>query len=96
MPDTPQNSATVAMEPRPQHELSTRQIKAARALIGWSQENLTAAAGVSLATLKRLEAVDGSLGGSPDTRAKLIAALSRAGVVFIDEDDQGAGVRLRK
>jgi len=101
MPGTPRTFAPVVLErrlyrPVSIRQVSTRQIKAARALVGWSQENLTAAAGVSLPTLKRVEAVDGPLGGSADTRAKLIAALSRAGVIFIDENDQGAGVRLRK
>jgi len=95
MPGTPQKSATVALSGQPHRDLSTRQLKAARALVGWSQENLTAAAGVSLPTLKRLEAIDGVLGGSPDTRAKLISALSQAGIIFIDGDGQGAGVRLR-
>jgi len=79
----------------PVQNVSNRQIKAARALIGWSQEHLTAASGVSLPTVKRLESADGLLGGRPGTRDRLIAALASAGIVFIDEDGQGAGVRLR-
>jgi hypothetical protein len=75
--------------------VSNRQIKAARALVGWSQEHLTAASGVSLPTVKRLESADGLLGGRQSTRDRLIAALASAGIVFIDEDDLGAGVRLR-
>jgi hypothetical protein len=75
--------------------VSNRQIKAARALVGWSQEHLTAASGVSLPTVKRLESTDGLLGGRPATRDRLIAALASAGIVFIDEDDLGPGVRLR-
>jgi transcriptional regulator with XRE-family HTH domain len=75
--------------------VSNRQIKAARALVGWSQEHLTAASGVSLPTVKRLESCDGLLGGRQATRDRLIAALRQAGIIFIDEDDQGAGVRLR-
>jgi len=75
--------------------VSNRQIKAARALVGWSQEHLTAASGVSLPTVKRLESTDGLLGGRQVTRDRLIAALARAGIIFIDEDDLGPGVRLR-
>lgn len=75
--------------------VSNRQIKAARALVGWSQEHLTAASGVSLPTVKRLESADGLLGGRPGTRDRLIAALASAGIIFIDEDGQGPGVRLR-
>ena len=75
--------------------VSNRQIKAARALIGWSQEHLTAASGVSLPTIKRLESTDGLLGGRQGTRDRLIDALAKAGIIFIDEDNEGAGVRLR-
>jgi predicted transcriptional regulator len=75
--------------------VSNRQIKAARALVGWSQEHLTAASGVSLPTIKRLESVDGLLGGRQGTRERLIDALARAGIIFIAEDDEGPGVRLR-
>ena len=42
-------------------------MKAARALSGWSQENLAARAGVSLPTVKRLEAVRGVLGVRTET-----------------------------
>jgi len=75
--------------------VSNRQIKAARALIGWSQENLTAASGVSLPTIKRLESAEGLLGGRQGTRDRLIDALAKAGIIFIDEGDEGVGVRLR-
>jgi len=79
----------------PMPNVSNRQLKAARALVGWSQEHLTAASGVSLPTVKRLESVDGLLGGRPGTRERLIEALAKAGIIFIHEDDQGPGVRLR-
>jgi transcriptional regulator with XRE-family HTH domain len=76
-------------------KVSVRQIKAARALLGWSQDQLAAAANVSIPTIKRLEANDGLLGGRADTGAKIEAALKRAGVEFIDENGGGPGVRLR-
>ena len=75
--------------------VSNRQIKAARALVGWSQEHLTAASGVSLPTVKRLESANGLLGGRQVTRDRLIAALARAGIIFIDDEALGPGVRLR-
>jgi transcriptional regulator with XRE-family HTH domain len=77
-------------------KVSIKQMKAARALLGWSQEQLAQVAGVSVPTVKRLEAVDGDLGGRPDTAAKLQAALETAGIQFIQENGGGAGVRLRK
>ena len=77
-------------------KVSIRQIKAARALLGWSQEHLSMAARVSVPTIKRLEAEEGWLGGRSETRLKLRAALERAGIIFIDENGEGPGVRLRK
>jgi transcriptional regulator with XRE-family HTH domain len=77
-------------------KVSIRQIKAARALLAWSQEELAAAAKVSVPTIKRLEAQDGPLGGRSDTGGKIRSALEAAGVDFIDENGGGPGVRLRK
>ena len=77
-------------------KVSIRQIKAARALLAWSQEQLAEAADVSIPTIKRLEANDGPLGGRSGTGGKIQTALERAGVEFIDENGGGPGVRLRK
>jgi predicted transcriptional regulator len=77
-------------------KVSIRQIKAARALLGWSQEDLAAASDVSIPTIKRLEASDGPIGGRSSTAANLISAIETAGVEFIDENGGGPGVRLRK
>lgn len=51
---------------------------------------------MSLPTLKRLEAQDGAIGGRESTGERIVAALTRAGVIFIDENGEGPGVRLRK
>lgn len=77
-------------------KVSIRQVKAARALLGWSQQHLASAADVSVPTVKRLEAADGPLGGRLETTKKLRAALEKAGVEFIDENGGGPGVRLSK
>jgi transcriptional regulator with XRE-family HTH domain len=77
-------------------KVSIRQIKAARALLGWSQEQLASAANVSIPTIKRLEAHDGPLGGRTDTGEKIEVALEKAGIEFIEENGGGPGVRLRK
>jgi transcriptional regulator with XRE-family HTH domain len=77
-------------------KVSIRQIKAARALLDWSQEQLAAAAKISVPTIKRLEAKDGPLGGRSDTGKKIGTALQGAGIEFIDENGGGAGVRLRR
>lgn len=76
--------------------ISTRQVKAARALLAWSQADLAKASQVSEPTIARLESQDGELGGRADTAAKIVAALEVAGVEFIAENGGGPGVRLRK
>ena len=73
-----------------------RQIKAARALLGWSQSDLAQKSGVSEPTVARLESAIGPLGGRAQTGARIVAALETAGVDFIDENGGGAGVRLRR
>ena len=76
--------------------VTTRQIKAARALLGWSQSDLAEKSGVSEPTVARLESVDGELGGRELTIEKIRAAIEAAGVTFIEADGGGPGVRLRK
>jgi transcriptional regulator with XRE-family HTH domain len=70
-------------------------MKAARALLGWSQSDLARESGVSEATVKRLEAAEGEIGGRTGTGEKLRNTLEAAGVEFIPENGEGAGVRLR-
>jgi transcriptional regulator with XRE-family HTH domain len=74
-------------------KVSIRQIKAARALLAWSQDELAEKSGVSSPTVKRLEASDGPLGGRAGTAAKLIRALEASGVEFTNGGQPG--VRLK-
>lgn len=76
--------------------ISNRQVKAARALLGWSQADLARASGVSEPTVKRLECREGLLGGRADTGDKIVNALEQAGIAIVEENGQGPGVRLRK
>lgn len=59
-----------------------------------NRSDLAAMAGVSVPTVKRLEAADGLLGGREDTGTKLRGALERAGIEFTN--GKHSGVRLRK
>jgi transcriptional regulator with XRE-family HTH domain len=63
-------------------------------MLDWPQERLAEASGVSLPTVRRLEAADGSLGGRKDTAEKIVSALEAAGVEFTNGDQPG--VKLRK
>jgi transcriptional regulator with XRE-family HTH domain len=76
--------------------VTTRQIKAARALLGWSQADLAQRSGVSEPTIARLEAADGELGGREGTTKKIRNAIEIAGIEFIHDNGGGPGVRLRK
>tara|TARA_Y100000815_G_C13305419_1_gene486252 strand:- start:767 stop:1012 length:246 start_codon:yes stop_codon:yes gene_type:complete len=76
-------------------KVSIRQVKAARALLGWSQADLAREAQISEPTVKRLEAQDGDLGGRASTVDAIRGALEAGGVEFIPENGGGAGVRLR-
>jgi transcriptional regulator with XRE-family HTH domain len=76
--------------------MNKSQLRAARALLSWSQERLAEVSGVSVPTIKRLEPGDGPLETRVETMAKLQRALEAAGVEFIPENGGGTGVRLRK
>jgi predicted transcriptional regulator len=73
--------------------ITPRQIRAARALLGWSQQQLADRAIVSLNAVTRLEK------GKVDSRASTITAiektLSKAGVEFLPAGERGEGVRMK-
>lgn len=80
--------------------LTAAQLKAARALVGMEQRALAEASGVSLPTIQRMEASNGTVRGVIDSLTKVMAALEAAGVEFINDGASssggGRGVRLRK
>jgi transcriptional regulator with XRE-family HTH domain len=65
-------------------------------LLGWSQERLAEASGVSLPTIKRLEPGDGQLATKVETIEKLQRALEAAGVEFISSARGDGVVKLKK
>jgi transcriptional regulator with XRE-family HTH domain len=68
--------------------ISVRQIKVARALLGWSREDMARHSGVSYRTIARLESTDGEGGGRKGTADKIVAAITAAGVEFTNEMSQ--------
>lgn len=76
--------------------VSGRQIAAARALIGLGQEDLARAASISAPTLRRMEASEGPAAGLANNVSAVRRELEAAGVIFVDENGEGPGVRLRK
>jgi len=77
--------------------LEPAQIRAARALLGWRQEDLSKASGVGTATIHRIEKSNGPITGYVSTIVRIQAAFEQAGVLFIDHDETaGIGLRLTK
>lgn len=72
--------------------IQSSQIRAARALLGWSQEDLSQKAKVSLGTVIRMESFAGAVQARAETLQVVIAVLERAGIEFLEE---GHGVRWR-
>jgi len=82
------------MRQDPMPSLTGAQIRAARALLGWSATDLSQRSAVSLRTIQRAELAETLM-----TMANQLAvrrALEAAGVEFIDENGGGPGVRLRQ
>ena len=75
--------------------ITVAQLRAARGLVGWSQARLADASGLALSTIKRMEGSDGLLRGNAGNVWKIQQALEEAGVIFIDADEEGPGVRLK-
>lgn len=75
--------------------INAAQMRAGRALLDWSQNELAEASGVSLPTIKRMERV-GPGRSAADTVAAVQKALEAGGLAFIPENGGGAGVRLAK
>jgi predicted transcriptional regulator len=77
--------------------ITNRQIRAGRALLGWSQMILASRADVAPITVKRLEASEDGFQAQFSTVAKVKAALEDAGVVFLaDDGEHRHGVGLRE
>jgi transcriptional regulator with XRE-family HTH domain len=77
--------------------LRSAQIRAARALLGWRQEDLSKASGVGTATIYRIEKSDETITGYASTLVRIQAAFERAGLEFIEKDDIGGyGLRFSK
>lgn len=75
--------------------LVSAQIRAARALVRWTAEDLAQVSGVGVSTIRRAELAESltTLTMANDQAIRL--ALETAGVDFINDDKGGPGVRLR-
>jgi transcriptional regulator with XRE-family HTH domain len=76
--------------------ITAEQLRAARALLRIEQADLAQRSGVSVATIKRFEAMDGPIKARTETVELLRVALDALGVIFIPKNGDDVGVRLRK
>jgi transcriptional regulator with XRE-family HTH domain len=83
-------------EKRRVKSLASSQIRAARALLRWTVDDLAREAALGRNTILRAELADDRTSLTAANDLAVRRALEAAGVEFIDEDGGGPGVRLRK
>jgi hypothetical protein len=76
--------------------LTSAQMRAARALIRWSAEDLARETALSVTTIRRAELTEDETSMTAANDLAVRRALEAAGVEFIEENGGGAGVRLRQ
>jgi predicted transcriptional regulator len=73
--------------------ITGRQLRAARALIGWEQVELARRSRVAVGTIRRMESFAGEIGSRTSTLSQVMATMEKAGIEFLN--DGSPGVRLR-
>jgi predicted transcriptional regulator len=74
--------------------ITSAQIRAARALLRWSSDDLSRQSGVGSATIKRIEVMAGVPSGQIRTLMAIKNALEKGGVQFVGDPEDRPGVRL--
>ena len=72
------------------------QLRAARAILRWSLEDLSEKTDIGTTTLKRFESGDGVPNGHLRNFQTIKKVLEKAGIEFIGVPESGAGVRWKK
>ncbi len=76
--------------------ITAEQIRAARALLRWSAQDLADKSGIGFRTIQRFESESGIPGSRSKNLMTIRKVLENAGVVFIDQNGGGPGVRLKE
>jgi transcriptional regulator with XRE-family HTH domain len=76
--------------------LTSAQIRAARALIRWSAQDLARVTKIGIATIRRAELTEDQTSLTPANDQAIRRALEEAGVEFISGNGGGPGVRLQE
>ena len=73
--------------------VTSAQLRAARSLLNWTVRDLAEKAGVHRNTITRAETDETGHGHAV---AQVVRTLEAAGVIFVAENGEGPGVRLKK
>ena len=71
------------------------QIRAARAMLKWTADDLAKKSDIGVATIRRLEVMNGSPSGQTRILESIQKTLEQGGVEFIGTPDNQPGVRLK-
>ena len=75
--------------------LTSHQIRAARALLRWTAQRLADEAELGISTVQRMEAAEDVPSASGRNLEAVQRCLEAAGIVFIEEDGRGIGVKFQ-
>ena len=75
--------------------ITSGQIKAARAMLGLTVAEMAKLAGIGFTTMVRLESADGVPAGNVKTLTAGKSAIEKAGIEFLGNPEEGAGVRWK-
>lgn len=73
--------------------VTSAQLRAARSLLNWTVRELAEKAGVHRNTVSRAETDETEHGHAV---AQIIRTLEAAGIIFVEENGEGPGIRMRK
>ncbi|MDZ4762267.1 MAG: helix-turn-helix transcriptional regulator [Alphaproteobacteria bacterium] len=77
--------------------MTSAQLRAARALLDWSQTTLSEKSGLSVETIKRLERMKGSLEATKvSTLEAITKAFDKGGVEFTNGDAPGVRMQAKR
>ena len=76
--------------------ISSAQIRAARALLKWSAQDLASASALGVNTIRRAEVAEAEIALTAANSLAVRNALETAGIEFIEENGGGPGVRSKK
>ena len=85
----------INMKSNDMKNITPGQIRAARALVKISAQELADAASIGVATLRRAENEDSEIEITPANANAIRTTLEEYGIEFIPENGGGSGVRLR-